>query len=892
MLVRPRASFRGAALLLLAAVVVGLLPWAQPAPVLAGSGGTITVPFSSTPPTLDGLCNDSAYTGGVTVPRPGSGDLAKLLLTADDLYICFVETAIGSINHGAEVYVDRNNSSTLDAGDFVVRATLQPAYSAASYNLASSGFTGADPGGWAAQVGAPPGTEFIYSFEFRISRQTMGEWQRSVGLRLALVRAQTEAWPANTTVTAPAAWGDARLLSSGTPSITVRPAMVIPGGSITVNGINFTPGSVQLRFNTTLLDTTPPALADAGGNFSVKLNVPSDATPGLATISACASAFCTSGATLQNASTLLRVVYTLFTVPVEIRLRAFRFLEEARPNEPDWASAQFDNVVTPIFRPDIEGAAYYEFALTSQTPVSAAEPTASAQAGFVLLSTGPHDHPIAHWNSIGPSLSADMQNQATDTAVTLFKLDSLAYGAEDGAGQQVGRVGQQPAKISGLAEFLANGGSLAGAANYTPGQTFSDDNQGAPSTGNLDRTGTVSSPVGLRFDPWSSWAELKQGYGTTYKPFLDALRREAAANWEVELNVESNGIALLRGESYILRYRSGGTPVLSGEGTSLVQTAASGPNGLQITAVSARRGQPTPFEVRVNYGDGSSETTKFVVLENLGSIVYMPLVSRSGSNTQAAPAMLEQAAAPAATPAAEELPAISLQQATPWTPWSVFRAGSDADQRLYRQLRARESPNTASCFSGCGATAWAMLYGWVDVQAEAGRSPWIGRRGIYQVNGGRGTGPATAPLVLDTGVGNMTMEIRGNIGTFCVGSDGPTLPWDMGNAWRYLVGRTSARISTAWIDPIFGNKADDIRRSIVERRTPAVIGTGFFAHYPLAHAYREQSRRVCRVNPFGLGCVWWETEVNRQFRVNQGWEGSGNGWIDYKSWFVGNIFPN
>ncbi|MCU0494387.1 MAG: hypothetical protein MUD01_22590, partial [Chloroflexaceae bacterium] len=210
-----------------------------------------------------------------------------------------------------------------------------------------------------------------------------------------------------------------------------------------------------------------------------------------------------------------------------------------------------------------------------------------------------------------------------------------------------------------------------------------------------------------------------------------------------------------------------------------------------------------------------------------------------------------------------------------------------ADQRLYRQLRANTPPNNNGCASGCGPTAWAMLYGWVDVQAQKPGSQWAGKQGIYQVNGGRGTGAAVAPRTNDAGVANMTMEIRGYTGTFCAGSQGPTLPWRMLDAWRYANGRAGMRFRTSWTVPYIGNRADEARNAIVNRRSPAIIGTGFYAHYPMAYAYAERTRRVRRCFIF----CWYDNVTDRALLANQGQGGGGNGWIGYDSWFVGEVFP-
>jgi hypothetical protein len=75
---------------------------------------------------------------------------------------------------------------------------------------------------------------------------------------------------------------------------------------------------------------------------------------------------------------------------------------------------------------------------------------------------------------------------------------------------------------------------------------------------------------------------------------------------------------------------------------------------------------------------------------------------------------------------------------------------------------------------------------------------------------------------------------------------------------------------------------------IRDRKVPAIIGTGWLKHYPLAYGYRWRSRTVKKC--FIL--CWTETEYQRNFYVNQGWIGSGNGWIGSGTWFAGQLYAN
>ena len=74
------------------------------------------------------------------------------------------------------------------------------------------------------------------------------------------------------------------------------------------------------------------------------------------------------------------------------------------------------------------------------------------------------------------------------------------------------------------------------------------------------------------------------------------------------------------------------------------------------------------------------------------------------------------------------------------------------------------------------------------------------------------------------------------------------------------------------------------REQIVTYRAPAVVGTGWLKHYPLAFGYAERSKRSCVL------FVCW-TDYSRWFYVNNGWYGRDNGWTSADVWFAGVYRP-
>jgi hypothetical protein len=328
---------------------------------------------------------------------------------------------------------------------------------------------------------------------------------------------------------------------------------------------------------------------------------------------------------------------------------------------------------------------------------------------------------------------------------------------------------------------------------------------------------------------------------------------------------------------------------MTGEGAAYIDwsvvSTATVPATLRIFIKNAVPGKELPLTAQINYANvqaasaagvqAQQESIKFVVLDTpetlpgaqTGNKLFLPLVNKAGANVNAAGAQAINGA---------------------WSDWNYFWAGSHNDQRLYSQMAAGSSPNSSGCWSGCGGTAWAMLFGWADNQAANGNAYWAPRWGIYRQGGGTGA-DAVAPRNMDSGVRAMTWEIRNDIGTWCAFGSGPTNPWNMDDASQYFNNRTGTRLSTHY--NILGIHEDRLRNyardSIVDRNTPAVIGTGWLTHYPLAYGYAWRSRTVRKCF---IWC-WNETEYNRSFYVNQGWGGSDNGWVSAGTWFAGEIRP-
>ncbi|MFL5805883.1 MAG: hypothetical protein ACJ8CR_29615, partial [Roseiflexaceae bacterium] len=636
------------------------------------------------------------------------------------------------------------------------------------------------------------------------------------------------------------------------PSLSVSPTSGVVGQQVALFGSGYTPGPATIRWDSAdAAQVNIPPLT----SFTLPFTIPLDTSFGPHTIT-----LCSGNCTTQSASTAFRVDLRLVDMPLDLRRRAQQFLEEMRagPMAPGWDRAILGTIVRPLYRPDLKNPAYYEF-LIQVAPGAQASPNAVAppRHGFMILASGEHDSPIAHWNYIGNSPTQDLEIQAAVAQKPLiakfYKLDTLAYAGEDSQGDRVAYLGDEMTRISGQDPAWLDQPVTLSEQNWKPDTQTANDST-TPVSGTLTNTGPKPTTT-LQLSAWQSWSEMKAGYAQSYAVQLESQRRLASADWQVENHARQIGEALRKGHIYTYALLSSDVPTttLSGTGVPMVQTEVLTRTGLpallQISVINSIPLRDLPLNVDVRYTDGTTETMKFVVIEPASTFVYLPIVL-NGAGSQSRQS---------------ESQAIRVQG--DWGPWTYYWAGTGTDQRLYSQIPSGTAPNNSSCWSGCGGTAWAMLFGWGDNQAAIGNTYWAPRNGLYRQGGGYGA-DAVAPPTMDAGVRAMTWEIRNRIGTFCAFGSGATAPWSMGNASGYLAGRTGTRLDTHY--DVLGIHEDRLREyarnSIRDRGTPAIIGTGWLTHYPLAfgYAWRSRETQACFI------CPWTTTEYSRWFYVNQG----------------------
>jgi hypothetical protein len=549
-------------------------------------------------------------------------------------------------------------------------------------------------------------------------------------------------------------------------------------------------------------------------------------------------------------------------IPTEVLRRATEFLEMLRGSDmaPEWKDARINPEVGILYRPDIQGPAYYE------CRVEAPSASGYVPAGYILLASGEHDYLIVNWNSTGLSTSQELEELAPLGAqlTEIYRLNTMSYVAEYEEFTALGitilsndvvTLGELPDRIEGLASL--------------PEEPFELVTQGIDSDGNESYTGPTELPL-LTESPWDSWQALKDGYAEDYAPLLKSLKERASDEWTLEENLNKYGETLVKGNIrtiYGLATQTLSSIQVTGEGAAAQylgqQEMKDGDTliGIILTVLAEPSDPKTllPIQVGLQYTSGATETLKYAIANHtalhMPYRISIPLVINGSQGTSTT--------------------AVESADTSSWGPWHYYwvDSSSDALAERYDQIWG------GSCWSGCGATAWAMEFNWFDRRAAENHYVWKYHWGLYRVNGGLGAN-AVAPLNQDQGVVNETWEIVGDINTHCSGNQGSTYFTQMINAYKYVQPRATAgwRMTTrydptglCWLGACNGAR-DLATNQIVNNHAPAIIGAN--NHYPMAVGYAWQSQTSC--------FLWWcSTDYNRWFYVNNGWGGSGNGWVDW-----------
>jgi hypothetical protein len=310
-------------------------------------------------------------------------------------------------------------------------------------------------------------------------------------------------------------------------------------------------------------------------------------------------------------------------VPLELRRRAAQHLESIRGSDlvAGAERAQLSRRVCPIFRPDLDEPAYYEFevdlaverpvrlltgdAVRDLTPAATAIATGPSKEdllrrigrpelgkaptrGFLILAAGPHDMPLPHWSLERPPVSQQLEadaRRAGAKVARVVKVDSLAYVAEDADGQMVAHVGQLPLMLEGLPQLEDHRGAIS-SLEAIPRQRTKDDHDVGDGEVELVRTGP--KPPEVRFVDPERWERFRDGFGDQLGPFLQQLERSAAEAWEIERLVAEFGEGIYTGSRHRVALLQADAAIeVTGEAAGLIKVALldrqGGPPAIEIT---------------------------------------------------------------------------------------------------------------------------------------------------------------------------------------------------------------------------------------------------------------------------------------------------------------------
>jgi hypothetical protein len=342
-------------------------------------------------------------------------------------------------------------------------------------------------------------------------------------------------------------------------------------------------------------------------------------------------------------------------VPIEWRRKAAQHLESVRGTPmapPGSEAAEIVGDACPIYRPDIDAVAYWEFevsvhggprggeilttsaALATQgladelegglrereDAAAADDDGAGPQEqgrGFVIVATGDHDFPIPHWSLQRPPVSRQLEREAGSGRIArVWKLDALAYVAEDERGEIVARCGQTPVPVEAAGGEGGQRAGQMGSLVATPDRSGAD-GDGKTTRHSVRRSGPKEPQVRLA-DP-REWAQLKRRYADAFGPALAELRRRARGPWEVDEHARRHGEGVLVGEPFSigLLHREAAVEV-TGEGAALVdlqleEKAGRGPR-VRGKARPSPRGREVEFAVHIRYPGGEAETLRYFLV--------------------------------------------------------------------------------------------------------------------------------------------------------------------------------------------------------------------------------------------------------------------------------------
>jgi hypothetical protein len=302
--------------------------------------------------------------------------------------------------------------------------------------------------------------------------------------------------------------------------------------------------------------------------------------------------------------------------PIQIRRRVAQKLESIKGTQmsPGANKATLGDMVCPIYRPDIDGVAYYEFEIINVKSTAAREHDGkSSKTGFILATNGRHDVPISHWSVTVEPPSNALVTKAGDKKISkIIKLDTLAYSAEDAAGNYITHIGTIPPRISGHENVKFEDLSGISTVIASPIKKTNDDKTKVELA--AEKSG-VKVPK-LKLEAWQSYEQLKKEYSKMYKGHLQLLATGAEEYWKIEDLVEQFGEGVHEGTELAVPLLDAGKVNISGDGKKFIEVSPSkySANVFMLKALPSDEKQEINFEVNISYNNGKRETLSYFII--------------------------------------------------------------------------------------------------------------------------------------------------------------------------------------------------------------------------------------------------------------------------------------
>ncbi len=697
----------------------------------------------------------------------------------------------------------------------------------------------------------------------------------------------------------------------------------------------------------------------------------------------------------------------LAEVPVELHRRAADALELGRERDgSSWADARLSPRVVPMFQPGAEAPTHYEVGV---------EGPGGEPRGFIVLSNGRHDYPIAFSTAEGPRRTDELADAVPvgERIARVHYFSPVSMVAESASGDMLATLGGFPVKVE-----RAEMAWLDAPASARLGHTHYD--------AATDTLASEDPEHRIELGTWGSWGELRDDYAQNTAVLREALRRGAADDWDAEDDFAASGEGLQSGwfrELPVLARGSVSTRV-TGPGARYVRVRTDergyeGDSAVRVFVEAMPPGEVYPVEVTMTYADGSSEVHRFDVTASIeygatptGLLGALPHAAMAAPNATAAPecrkAVLkshwstyvfarngggstveakggwiggwevftihkagrhnielqasngEWVYASGATVRADGLNGggdavfqrmtysngkVALRarnrrylkadtegritaDATRANTWEKFEleycepsrleghwaGGNPIDAynkvRKYDQIPGKFDRNTSDCSTGCGATVWAMLFGWADHMASIGDRRWAGAANLYRKDGKNDGAPAVAPQWmwndvpgrlrtvgatsnLIEGPATMVLELRNLMQDWgasgCAAGDNRfTVPHIMGQATKYLQGRVTANLTADYDGAsVMTHEGKTKAKRRLEDKQVVAIGIGYYSHYPLAYGFEDA--RFAKWDDSTRR--WARSSRHQRFIVHMGWGHPGSSNVPYDAWFQGWIDP-